>query len=73
MALFVRQNDTRSELQKRIADDLHLKLEHDKPLEYEKPVSDIELDSHQSEHLGAILTIMLMLGVIGAMFFLMSH
>lgn len=57
MALFVREQGQRTELQQRVAAELREKLKDDKPLEYEKPVSNFETDSHESQNLGPILVL----------------
>lgn len=65
MALFLRQDDQRSELQKRIGAELQEKLKHDKPLEYEKPESNLETQTHETRHLGVWITLtLLMVGVL---------
>ena len=51
MALFIRQDDQRTELQKRVAEELQEKLKKDKPLEYEKPVNNLEQNTQTSKHL----------------------
>ena len=67
MALFVRQNDDRSELQKRVAAELQDKLNKSgKELDYDKPESDIEMQSHLSSDPAAVIAaiIMVILAVI---------
>lgn len=57
MALFVREQGQRSELQQRVAAELREKLKDTKPLEYEKPVNNIERGTHESQNLGPILVL----------------
>ena len=66
MALFLRQDDNRTEIQKRVAADLQERLKADKPLEYEKPENSYHDNSHTSKHLGfwVILTGLLLLAFI---------
>lgn len=59
--MFIRQDDQRSDLQKRVADELQEKLKHDKPLEYEKPVNNLEQNTQTSRHLGLWVTLIIML------------
>lgn len=73
MALFIRQQDQRSELQERIAAELREKLKNEKQLQYEKPQSNIEDDSHESQHLGPVLVIVAALVFLGVVYLLSAR
>lgn len=57
MALFLRQDDQRSEVQKRVAAELQERLKADKPLEYEKPANNLEQGTQRSKHLAVWVTL----------------
>ena len=57
MALFLRQDDNRTEVQKRVAAELQERLRSEKPLEYEKPESSYHQNSHSSRHLAVWLSL----------------
>lgn len=57
MALFVREQGQRTELQQRVAAELREKLKDTKPLEYEKPENNIERNTHESQTLGPIIVL----------------
>ena len=60
MALFLRQDDQRSDLQKRVGAELQEKLRNEKPLEYEKPENNLETNTHETRHLGVWVTLTVM-------------
>ena len=64
MALFIKRENQRTELQERIATELRQKLKTESQLEYEKPVNNIEDTTHESQHLGPVLVL------VGAVVFL---
>lgn len=74
MALFIRKETPRTELQERIAAELQERLRAgDKPLEYEKPVNSVEQDTHESQNLGPILIIVGMIIFVGVAYLLLSR
>ena len=74
MALFIRKENPRSELQERIAAELQEKLRTtDKPIEYEKPENWTENEMHESQNLGPIIAIVCMLIVVGVAYLLVSR
>ena len=73
MALFVREQGQRTELQQRVAAELREKLKDNKPLEYEKPVNNIERGTHESQNLGPIIVIVGSLIVLGLAYLLFAR
>ncbi len=73
MALFIRQQDSRTELQQRVAAELREKLKNEKPLEYEKPENDVIKGTHESRHLGPVAVIVVALVVLGLLYILSSR
>jgi hypothetical protein len=65
MALFIRQTDQRSELQERIATELREKLKNEPQLEYEKPANNIVDSSHESQHLGPVVILVVAVVLLG--------
>jgi hypothetical protein len=73
MALFIKREDQRTELQERIAAELRQKLKTESQLEYEKPENNIESTTHESEHLGPVLVIVGALVVLGVAYLLFAR
>ncbi len=73
MALFIRQNDTRSELQNRVATELREKLRTQQQIEYEKPENNIEQTTHESENLGPIVIMVMAIVFLGIAYLLLSR
>ena len=74
MALFIRKETPRTELQERIAAELQEKLRAgSKPLEYEKPITSVEERTHESQNLGPILIMIGMLIFVGVAYLLVSR
>lgn len=73
MALFIKQQDQRTELQERIAAELRQKLKTESQLEYEKPVNNIESTTHESEHLGPVLVIVGAVVALGVAYLLFAR
>lgn len=72
MALFIRQQDSRSELQERIAAELREKIkkgESNEPLTYETPVDSVRDGTHESRHLGPVV-ILVVAGVMLGIFYM---
>ena len=73
MALFIRQQDHRTELQERIAAELREKLKTESKIEYEKPTSNIEDDTHESQYLGPVVVMVIALVVLGVAYLLFAR
>lgn len=73
MALFVRQENSRSELQNRIAAELREKMKTQEPIEYEKPESTFVSQTHQSRHLDSIIIIVVAVIVVGIAYLWLSR
>lgn len=73
MALFIRQQGPRSELQEKIAAELQEKLKNEKQLEYEKPASNFEQSSHESQHLGPVVVLVVAAVVLGVAYLWLSR
>lgn len=73
MALFIRQQGPRSELQEKIAAELQEKLKNEKPLEYEKPANNYEVGSHESQYLGPIVAMVGALVLLGVVYLLFAR
>lgn len=73
MALYVKQQNSRTELQERIAAELQEKLKTDKPLEYEKPVNSIEEGTHESQHLGPVVIMVTAVLAVAIAYLLLSR
>lgn len=73
MALFVRQEDSRTELQQRIAAELREKIKKDKPLEYEKPVNSVEEGTHEARNVGPVLILIVAVVIVGVAYHLLSR
>lgn len=73
MALFIRQQDQRTELQERIAAELRQKLKTESQLEYEKPENNIESTTHESQHLGPVLVLVGAVVVLGVAYLLFAR
>lgn len=71
MALFIRQDDQRTEYQKRVAAELQEKLKKDKPLDYEKPVNNLEQDTQATKHL-ALWVSLAVLVIVFAIFYMVT-
>lgn len=65
MALFIRQDDQRSELQERIAAELREKLKTEQNVTYEKPENNIESSTHESQNLGPIVVLVVAVVLLG--------
>lgn len=66
MALYVRQQQDRTELQKRVAAELREKIrsgENEAELTYEKPIDSVQEGTHESRQLGPV--VVLIAAVIG--------
>lgn len=64
MGLFLRQDDTRSELQRRVAAELQDKLKNDSNLTYDKPSPAILDNQHETRIAGKIVLILIVLLVV---------
>ncbi len=73
MALFVRQENSRSELQNRVAAELREKLKTQQPIEYEKPENTIEAGTHESRNLDSIIIVVVAIIVLGIAYLLVSR
>lgn len=73
MALYLRQQQSRTALQERLATELREKQRPDQPLEYEKPTSSVEEGSHISTNLGPILVMIGAVIVLGVAYLLLSR
>lgn len=73
MGLFIRQQGQRTELQQKITADLREKLQNEKPLEYEKPTSNYENDSHESQYLGPIIALVAAVVALGVVYLLFAR
>ncbi len=74
MALFVRQENSRTELQERLATELQEKLKQERSsIEYEKPVNSIEHDTSESRNLGAIVVMITAVVILGIAYLLLSR
>lgn len=73
MALFVRQEESRSELQNRIAAELREKIKADKPLEYEKPINSVEEGTHEARNVGPIVIMIGAVITLGVAYLLLSR
>lgn len=73
MALFIRQDNSRSDLQNRIAAELREKIKSDKPLEYEKPLNSVEEGTHEARNVGPIVAVLAMLIMLGVAYLLVSR
>lgn len=73
MALFIRQQGPRSELQEKIALELQEKIREDKALQYEKPASNYEQQSHVSKNLGPVVVLIASAVVLGVVYLLVSR
>lgn len=76
MALYIRQQDSRSELQERVAAELREKLKHgenEEQLTYEKPVDSVRQGTHESRHLGPVVVLVAALILLGVMYLLFGR
>ena len=73
MALFIRQENSRSELQNRIAAELRERMKTQTPIEYEKPESSIESGTHESMNLDSIIIIVVAVMILGIAYLLLSR
>lgn len=73
MALFIRQQDQRSELQERIATELREKLKTESQLEYDKPVNNFEESSHESQQLGPVVILVIAIVLLGVAYLLFAR
>ena len=73
MALFIRQENSRSELQNRIAAELREKIKSNTPLQYEKPISSVEQDTHEARNLGPVVILIVAAVVLGVAYLLLSR
>jgi hypothetical protein len=73
MALFIRQQDQRTELQERIAAELREKLKTESQIEYEKPTSNIEDSTHESQYFGPVVILVIALVVLGVAYLLLAR
>lgn len=64
MALFLRQDDSRTELQQRVAAELQEKLKNEGNLQYEKPDPAILDNQHQTRIAGKVIIFLIALLVI---------
>ncbi len=73
MALFVRQEDSRTELQNRIAAELREKIKNDKPLEYKKTINSVEEGTHEARNVSAVVLLIVAVVVLGVAYLLLSR
>ncbi len=64
MGLFLRQNDNRSELQTRIAAELHEKLRSTSVEDSDPPAPQLLANQHQTRIAGVIITILIFILVV---------
>lgn len=57
MGLYLRQDDNRSDVQRKVAEDLQARLHKDTTVEYEKPENSYQDNSQTSKHLGVWLAL----------------
>lgn len=69
MALYVKQDQSKSELQDRIAAELRTKLDARGQLDYEKPIDNVTRDSHQAQNLSVTIIVIVMIVTLAVVFF----
>lgn len=69
----MKREDTRTELQQRVAAELREKLHGSEPLTYEKPLNSVVEGTHQSKDLGAIIILIIAVMVVGTIYFFMAR
>lgn len=72
MALFIRQQDERTDLQQKVAAQLREKLKNEKQLMIEKPESTLLNNSHESQNLGAVLVLIGAIIILGILYIFLS-
>lgn len=71
MALFIRQQDSRSELQQRIAAELREKIKNgeSEPVpRYEQPIDSVQQGTHESRHVGPVVVLVVAVVLLGIMY-----
>ena len=69
MGLFLRQDESRSELQQRVAAELQEKLRNDSDLQYDKPTPAILDNQHETRIAGKVILVLIVLLVIAIIMF----
>jgi len=72
MGLFLRQEDTRSELQSKIATELREKLASKQDVEVEKPAPAFLDNQHETRPAGMLLMVLGFLGALIVVFFVLK-
>lgn len=69
MALFLRQDGGRSELQQRVAAELQAKLKNEPSLEYDKPDPAILDNQHETRPAGKVIIFLVLLLIVAMIIF----
>lgn len=72
MALFIRQQNERTELQERVAAELREKLKTEQNVTYEKPENTIISATHESQNLGPIVVLVVAVVFLGVAYLFLA-